>query len=138
MSLDIGQAPSDWRDAWKVLVCKKGEKHKATNYRPVSLTSITCKLLEHIIYSNVMAHPEQHGILKNNQHIMAFTRNTRVRQLVVTIQEINTRLSKGNQVDIILLDFAKAFDRVQHSRLLYKMEHYWIWDQASVWIRAFL
>ena len=55
-SLDTGQVPSDWRDAWIVPVFKKGDKLKAVNYRPVSLTSITCKLLEHIIHSNVMTH----------------------------------------------------------------------------------
>ena len=55
-SLDTGQVPSDWRDAWIVPVFKKGDKHKAANYSPVSLTSITCKLLEHIIHSNVMTH----------------------------------------------------------------------------------
>ena len=60
--LDNGQVPSDWRDAWIAPVFKKGDKHKAANYRPVSLTSITCKLLEHIIHSNVIAHFDKHHI----------------------------------------------------------------------------
>ena len=53
-SLDCGQIPTDWRDARIVPVYKKGDKHKPANYRLVSLTSSTCKLLEHIIHSNVM------------------------------------------------------------------------------------
>ena len=110
-SLDTGQVPSDWRDALIVPVFKKGDKHKAANYRPVSLTSITCKLLEHIIHSNVMAHFDKHHILKDHQ---------------------------GNQVDIILLDFAKAFDKVPYSRLLHKLDFYGVRDQTSTWIRSFL
>ena len=136
-SLDTGQVPSDWRDAWIVPVFKKGDKHKAANYRPVSLTSITCKLLEHIIHSNVMAHFDKHHILKDHQHCFRKRRSCET-QLTVTIQEIASRLSKGNQVDIILLDFAKAFDKVPYSRLLHKLDFYGVRDQTSTWIRSFL
>ena len=59
-------------------------------------------------------------------------------QLLVTVQEIVKRLATGSQVDIILLDFAKAFDKVPHSRLLHKLEYYEI-DQATIkWIKSFL
>ena len=95
-------------DAWIVPVFKRGDKHKATYYRPVSLSSITCKSLELIIYSNVMAHFDKHHILKDHQP--GFSRETQL--LTVTIQEIASRLSKGNQVDVILLDFMKAFGKV--------------------------
>jgi hypothetical protein len=47
-SLDIGAVPQDWRDAWVVPIFKKGERHIAANYRLVSLTSIVCKIMEHI------------------------------------------------------------------------------------------
>ena len=126
------------RDAWIIPFFKKGDKHKAANYRPVLLTSITCKLLEHIIHSNVMAHFENHhSILKDHQHGFQKRRSCET-QLTVTIQEIASRLSKGNQVDIILLDFAKAFDKVPYSRLLHKLDFYGVRDQTSTWIRSFL
>ena len=128
---------ADWRDAWIVPVFKKGDKYKATNYRPVSSTSITCKLLEHIVHSNVMAPYDQHGILKDNQHSFCKKCSCET-QLDITIQEIASCLLKGNQVDVILLDFAKAFDKVPRSRLLYKMEHYGIQNQTRAWIQAFL
>ena len=84
-----------------------------------------------------MAHFDQHGILKDNQH--GFHKKCSCEtQLVITIQHIASRLLKGNQVDIILLDFAKAFDKVLHSRLLHKMEYYGIRSQTSAWIHAFL
>ena len=67
-SLDTGTVPDDWRKANVVPIYKKGEKHVASNYRPVSLTSIVCKLLEHIIHSTVMGHFEHHRILCDEQH----------------------------------------------------------------------
>ena len=113
-SLDTGKVPSDWRDAWIVSVFKKGDKHKATNCRPFSLTSITCKLLEHIIHSTVMTHFDSYDILKDHQHGFRKRRSCET-QLTVTIQEIASRPSEGNRVDIILLDFAKVFDKVPYS-----------------------
>ena len=59
-------------------------------------------------------------------------------QLIVTIQEIASKLSKGQQVDVILLDFAKAFDKVPHSRLLYKFDYYCVRGQTNTWINGFL
>ena len=97
------------------------------------MTSITCKLLEHIIYSNF----DKHGILKDNQHGFRKKRPCET-QLVITIQEIASGLSKGKQVDNILRNLAKAFDKVPHSRPLYKMEYYGIRNQTSAWTRAFL
>ena len=62
-SVNQGIIPSDWKEANVVPIFKKGEKFKAENYRPVSLTSITCKVIEHIICSCVMKHLDRHGIL---------------------------------------------------------------------------
>eukprot|EP00745_Piridium_sociabile_P036881 TRINITY_DN66612_c0_g1_i4.p1 TRINITY_DN66612_c0_g1~~TRINITY_DN66612_c0_g1_i4.p1 ORF type:complete len:154 (+),score=22.77 TRINITY_DN66612_c0_g1_i4:221-682(+) len=67
-SLDTGDIPSDWRQAWIVPIFKKGEKHLASNYRPVSLTSVTCKLLEHIVHCNIMGHFDNLNILSDSQH----------------------------------------------------------------------
>ena len=59
-------------------------------------------------------------------------------QLIVTIQEIASKLSNGEQVDVILLDFAKAFDKVTHSKLMYKLDYYDVRGQTNTWIKAFL
>jgi hypothetical protein len=50
-SIDTGELPQDWLNANTSCIYKKGDKHAAENYRPVSLTSVPCKLLEHIIVS---------------------------------------------------------------------------------------
>jgi hypothetical protein len=67
-SIDTGEVPQDWRDANIVPLFKKDERHLASNYRPVSLTSITCKILEHIVHSNIMDHFDKNKILTNAQH----------------------------------------------------------------------
>ena len=91
-----------------VPVFKKGDK--PVNYRPVLLSSITCKFLEHILHSNGMVHLDKQCILKDHRHGFQ-KRRLRKTQLAMTMQEIVSRLSKGDQVDIILLDLAKAFDK---------------------------
>ena len=129
---DHGEIPQDWRDAIVVPVFKKGERHIAANYRPVSLMSISCKIPEH---SNIMKHFDTNKILTDTQHGFRKKRSTES-QLLVTVQEIVKRLATRSQVDIILLDFAKAFDKVPHSRLLHKLEYYGI-DQATIkWINV--
>ena len=80
-------------------------------------------LLEHIIHSNVTAHFDKYNILKDNQHGFRKKRSCET-QLVTTVQEIASRLSKGEQVNI-MIDSEKAFDKVAHSRLLYKFGVLW-------------
>ena len=135
-TLDHGEIPQDWRDALVVPIFQNGERHIAANYRPVSLTSISCTILEHIIHSNIMKHFDTNKILTDTQH--GFRKKRSIEShLLVTVQEIVKRLATGSQVDIILLDFAKAFDKVPHSRLLYKLEYYGI-DQVTIkWIKSF-
>ena len=90
-SLDQGKVPEDWKNANIVPLFKKGDKSKAENYRPVSLTSVTCKLLEHIIHSNIMDHLEKHNILNNIQHGFRQKRSCET-QLITTINDFSDTL----------------------------------------------
>ena len=67
-SLDTGCVPQDWKHAKITAIYKKGKRDLAANYRPVSLTSVACKILEHVIFHSVMEHYEQHNILVDHQH----------------------------------------------------------------------
>ena len=123
-SLDDGCVPADLQEALIVLLYKKGPKHLPSNYKPVSLTSVACKVLEHIVHSNTMWHFYQFNIRTDKQHGFRKRRST-VTQLINTIQGITSKLCSGkDQVDFILLDFAKAFDKVPHQSLLYKLSFY--------------
>ena len=118
-------------------VFKKGDKSLATNYRPISLTSIPCKVLEHILASNIVKHLGEHGILYGLQHGFREKRSCET-QLIMLIEDFAMSTSVGKQTDIILLDFSNAFDKVNHSKLLWKLPQYGIRGHVLDWVRAFL
>jgi hypothetical protein len=68
LSLDQGQIPLDWKTVLVSPVLKKGNRSSPSNYRPISLTSVSCNILEHIIFSNIMSHLDSHNILSDYQH----------------------------------------------------------------------
>jgi len=113
-SLDTGKIPEDWKHANVCSVFKKGNKHNAINSRPtgISLTCILCKIMEHIIASSMMDHPENNNILYDLQHGFRTSRSCET-QLVSFIQELAQNNNHNIQTDIIVMDFAKAFDKVQ-------------------------
>ena len=133
-----GDLPVDWTRANVAPIFKKGSKLQAVNYRPVSLTCITCKLFEHIICRHVLDHLEQHKILTDLQHGFRSGRSCET-QLITTFQDIAEMYDKkGSQIDIAVLDFSKAFDTVPHDGLLSKLKHYGIDKNIWQWISNFL
>ena len=136
-SLNLGVIPDDWRRADITPIYKKGDRSKPENYRPISLTSISCKLLEHIICSSVMKHLETNNLLSNSQHGFRKNRSCET-QLILAIQDLAKGIDDREQQDVILLDFSKAFDTVPHARLLHKLQHYGIGGKTHRWIADFL
>ena len=67
-SLDQGKIPTAWKQAYISPIFKKGDRHKPSNYRPVSLTSVCCKILEHIVHSHLMGHLDNNHLLSDVQH----------------------------------------------------------------------
>jgi hypothetical protein len=135
--LTEGSIPEVWKTANVSAIFKKGERFRASNYRPVSLTCISCKMLEHIIVSNMMKHFDCYDVLTDCQHGFRRRRSCET-QLLTLIDELVNSLDKRKQQDLAVLDFSKAFDRVPHQRLLAKLEHCGIRGQTLKWIEAFL
>jgi hypothetical protein len=135
--LDTGELPIDWRDANISSIFKKGDKHLPENYRPVSLTSTTCKILEHIICRHLLKHLEKNKILTNLNHGFRSGYSCET-QLITTINDFLQEHDKGQQVDIAILDFSKAFDTVSHDKLLHKLEQYGIKGNIHSWLTNFL
>ena len=136
-SLHQQHLPSDWKTAHITPVFKKGSRKNPANYRPISLTSIPCKIFEHIIYSSIYKHLETNDILSDAQHGFRKKRSCET-QLITTIHDLATHLNSGEQVDILCLDFSKAFDKVPHNRLLHKLDYYGIRGTYLEWIKRFL
>ena len=120
-----------------VPIYKKGDKHQPVNYRPDSLTSITCKVLEHIVQCSVTKHFDPHHILNDDQHGFRKMRSCES-QILATVHDIAKNLALGDQVDVILLDFSKAFDKVPHQRLLHKLQYHGVGNKTLKWIKSFL
>ena len=136
-SLDQGVVPPDWKTANVVPLFKKGDKSKAENYRPISLTSITCKVLEHVVFSSIMSHFDRFKVLDDAQHGFRKNRSC-VSQLITTLSDFVDTLKSKGQTDAILLDFSKAFDKVDHVGLLSKLSHYGIRGPLLEWTSSFL
>jgi hypothetical protein len=135
----LGQVtiPRDWKNADVAPIFKKGIKSCPANYRPVSLTSVVCKTMEHIVCSNILRHCDKHKIITDAQHGFRKRRSCET-QLVLTIQDLAKSVGNRGQTDIILLDFSKAFDKVPHQRLLHKIHYYGITGTTYAWIMDFL
>ena len=137
VSIDTGVVPEDWRTADIAPIFKKGQKYVAANYRPVSLTCIASKLIEHIVVSNIMGHANTHSILYDYQHGFRANRSCET-QLIQFVTDINNNLHKGLQTDLLVMDFSKAFDKVSHARLVKKLEYYGVRGKTNNWIENFL
>ena len=136
-SLDEGLLPEDWKRANVIPIFKKGEISDPGNYRPISLTSAVCKVLESIIRESIIEHMTCNSLISNAQHGFLPKRSC-VSQLFTSIEYWTDEMQKGNPVDVIYVDFKKAFDKVPHERLLMKLKAYGITSKLLNWIHSFL
>ena len=136
-SVEDGHVPEDWRTANVTPIFKKGSKHSPANYRPVSLTSVCGKILESIIKDEIMSHLNRHGLLRKSQHGFMSKRSCTT-NLLSFLERVTEAVDTGEAVDVIFLDFAKAFDKVPIQRLLLKVKGHGIGGQIYQWIAAWL
>ena len=136
-SYDTGDLPQYWLRTRIVAIHMNGMKSDPGNYCPVSITCICSKIMKHIILSHIAKHLAANRILIGNQHGFREKLSCET-QLVETIHDWVWTIDKGCQTDVLLLDFSKAFDKVAHQKLLYKIDHYGIRDKTKRWIWGFL
>ena len=132
-----GTLPYDWSQAIVVPVHKKSNKENPTNYRTISLTCLACKLMEYIVLSHLNQHLSTNSILSPAQHGFRAGMSCET-QLVLTCHDWANILHQQGQVDALLLDFSKAFDKVSHAKLLHKLGQYGVIGKMLQWISGFL
>ena len=136
-SLDTGLLPQDWTVARVVPIYKKGDRQSPSNYRPISLTAVPCKILESLIRDQMLSHLTEQRLLSEHQHGFRPKRSCST-QLLEVLDAWTRELECGNPVDVVYLDFQKAFDSVPHLRLLSKLRSYGITGKLLDWIASFL
>lgn len=98
-SLSEGSFPTDWKTAKIRPLHKTGNKRLVANYRPISLTCTSCKLLEHIIHNHIFEFLEENEVLTQKQH--GFRRGYfTTTQLVEMTHDFASSINKGNQIDV--------------------------------------
>ena len=110
-SLKEGIVPFEWKEANIIPLFKKGSRNKSVNYRPVSLTSVICTLLETIIRDHMMDFLIKHKLINPSQHGFLKAKSC-LTNLLCFLEEITKWVDDGSPVDVIYLDFQKAFDKV--------------------------
>ena len=136
-SLALGKVPLDWKSANVTPIFKKGEKSHPGNYRPISLTSVVCKLLETVIRNNMVKFLEDNQFMKDSQHGFRNKRSC-LTNLLDFFHDVFDKYDECRSVDIIYLDFQKAFDKVPHRRLLDKLLTHGICGSIHKWIKDWL
>nr|VZI25747.1 unnamed protein product [Spirometra erinaceieuropaei] len=121
-SVVTGCLPSDWKSATVTPLFKGGSRACANKYRPMSLTSICCKIMEKIIKKALMQFLEQHYLVSDAQHSFRSGRS-RLMNLLFTLEHWTKERDEGYVVHAIYIDFKKAFDSVPHQRLLCKLRN---------------
>ena len=137
LSLKNRKFPSQWKIANVVPVFKKNDPKKVENYRPISLLCCMSKIFEKCIYkylhnyivTNKLISPHQSGFTKGD---------STVNQLLYISEEFVKALDNGKEIRVVFFDISKAFDRVWHKGLVYKLEKFGIVGNLLSWIIDYL
>ena len=136
-TMHSGKLPSIWKQANVSPIFKKGKKQHASNYRPVSLTCILCKVQESMIRDDIIAHMNANQLISSRQFGFLSGRST-ILQLLHVVEEWTEILDGGGSINVCYMDFMKAFDKVPHRRLIAKLRSYGIHGNLLNWIQSFL
>ena len=125
--LDTGELPLDWQKANISPIFKTGNRSDPASYRPVSLTSIPCKMIEHIIHSNIIRHLEKYKVLNDEQHGFCRGRSCETK-LALSVNDLAKALDRQSQADVVIMDLSKAFDLVSHQTSFKTLS---LWDHME-------
>jgi hypothetical protein len=137
VSINNGKLPVDWKKALVIPIHKSGNKSEVNNYRPVSLTSVICKIFEKLIDRYIRKYCEENGVFCENQHGFR-TGYSCDSQLTALIQDLSDNLEKGSQTDATFIDLSKAFDSISHKKIMKKMYNLPLDKRVLEWIEEFL
>jgi len=134
---DNSYLPPVWLQAFITPVFKKGNPALSSNYRPISLTCTLCKLMEVIVKDQLLSYLLNKGLITKDQHGF-MSRHSTVTNLLECTHDWYVSFQNRIPVDVIYIDFSRAFDSVVHSKLIHKLSSFGICGKLLMWIKAFL
>ena len=137
LSLQSGKLPNVWKEAIVVPIFKKGQRSNPENYRPVSLTTVACRIMEKIIHKKITHHLLINQLISDCQHGFISQRSTLTQQISF-FNRLAQNQTRKQDCNAIYLDFTKAFDKISHNKLLHVLSHFKINNIVLTWIRNFL
>ena len=135
--IDTHSVPHEWKHSIVTPKYKKGSTSDPSNYRPISLTCTCCKILESLIYNDIMQYLIEHNLITKHQHGF-MKRHSTTTNLLESINDWTISLSNHKSIIIAYIDFKSAFDCISHPKLLLKLASYGIKGNLLLWISAFL
>jgi len=132
-----GFVPEIWKLANIKPILKSGDSSLPHNYRPISVTCVLSKTMESIIRDQMLEYLHRNKLISKQQHGFLSRRST-CTQLLESLEDWSMQLRSGKSVDVVYVDFEKAFDSVVHSKLLAKLESYGVQYELHKWISEFL
>ncbi|CAB3997618.1 Hypothetical predicted protein [Paramuricea clavata] len=135
LSLQSGTLPTEWKLANIMPLLTKAPAEKVENYRAISLLSLVSKLLERCILNKIIDHIASN--LSNLQFGFLKGRST-TSQLLSVYHKIQEAMDAGIQTDMVFLDFSKAFDSVNHHKLIFKLKLFGITGKLHDWLKDYL
>lgn len=135
--MSVGKLPSVWKTATVTPIYKKGPSADPSNYRPVSQTSIFCKLLERVLVADVTTYMKNRGFITKHQHGFINGRSTTT-NLLESLSDWTFAIDNKTTQTVIYVDFSKAFDSVSHPKLITKLQGYGIQGDLLHLITDFL
>ena len=132
-----GFVPPVWKEAYVKPIHKSGNAWSVQNYRPISLTCVCAKVMESIVSEQLMAYLLDNGLITKSQHGLLAKRST-CTNLLDTFQDWVIALNGHANIDVVFIDFAKAFESVSHVKLLHKLRGYGVQYELLGWIKSFL
>jgi len=136
-SFELSTLPDIWKSAVVTPVFKKGSPSSVSNYRPISLTCIICKIMESIIKDSLISYLLENRLITKQQHGFLAKHST-CSQLLECVNDWSFELNCRHSVDVAYIDFQKAFDSVVHSKLCHKLSSYGITGNLHAWLANFL
>ncbi|GAB0205570.1 mitochondrial enolase superfamily member 1 [Grus japonensis] len=136
-SWESGEVPEDWWKANVTPTFKKGKKEDPGNYRSVSLTSIPGKVMEQLILGLTNKHVEEKKVIRSGQHGFSKGKSC-LTHLIAFYVSMTNRMDEGRAVDVVYLDFSKAFDTVSHNILISKLRKCGLGEWTVRWVENWL